>query len=132
MFRSLLLVLICSTFAVAIEPNRQVTTAQRQEYQQTYYRGGRQPIIYFGVRSTLTDRGCRIDSVQVNSPAWIAGLEVGDYITAVDGFQVGLIDDLSFPLHSEIRRASKSNGLKIDGIDRSDRSKFSFTIRWDE
>lgn len=131
MLRSMLLVLVSATVTLAVEPSRTVTTAQRQEYRETYYRGGRQPIIYFGVRTTMTDRGCRIDFVQTNSPAWIAGLEVGDYITHVDGYQVGIVDDLSYPFWSELRRAANKK-LMIDGMDGKNKTPFHFTVKWDE
>jgi predicted metalloprotease with PDZ domain len=57
-----------------------------------------------GVRATSTSSGVRIEEVFRNTPAWDWGLEQGDYILAVEGYPVGLIEGRTYSLDSEMRR----------------------------
>jgi hypothetical protein len=61
---------------------------------------------YLGVVSSLTNKGCLVEQVVAGSPAEQAGLQKGEFVTAVDGYRVGVIGKGLFSLPSEIRRSS--------------------------
>jgi predicted metalloprotease with PDZ domain len=66
-----------------------------------------------GVVAHTVANGARIMYVTKGSPAWEAGLEPGDVIVSVDGFTVGFIDGVEFPLQSEVRRIKGSGAFRI-------------------
>lgn len=61
---------------------------------------------FLGVRSVSTPAGVEIIDVLPNTPAAKAGLKPRDLILKVDGFEVGLMGGLEYPLQSEIRRSA--------------------------
>jgi C-terminal processing protease CtpA/Prc len=74
--------------------------------------GGRKPRYELGVRCQPTSRGLRVTHVVRNSPAWDLGLEVGDYITRVNGQRVGIVDGLVYPLANELQRSDGTVDLE--------------------
>jgi S1-C subfamily serine protease len=58
-----------------------------------------------GVYAVSTPRGVLITEVVSDQPAAQAGLQAGDLILKVDGYPVGIIQGVDYPLHSEVRRA---------------------------
>lgn len=63
-----------------------------------------------GVYAANTDTGVRITQVIPNSPAWQAGLERGDLIVTVDGYQIGYVNGRLYDLSSELQRRGGPNG----------------------
>lgn len=66
-----------------------------------------------GVSYGLIREGAYITDVAKDSPAWKAGLEKGDVIMKVDGYTIGIIDGLMFPLQSEVRRVRGTGSFEI-------------------
>ena len=56
-----------------------------------------------GVHAYNTDNGVVITNVLPRSPAWEAGLERGDVIVTVDGFQVGYVGGRLYSLGDELQ-----------------------------
>jgi S1-C subfamily serine protease len=54
-----------------------------------------------------------IAQVVAGTPAQQAGLQAGDLIQKVDGYAVGQIGGVDYPLHSEIRRARGVARLEV-------------------
>lgn len=67
-----------------------------------------------GVTSVVSGEGETIYTVAPGSPAARVGLEVGDLITFVDGYRVGVIEGNVYSLASEIRHTSGSCALQIN------------------
>ena len=63
-----------------------------------------------GVWANNTDTGVVITRVGPRSAAASAGLENGDRIVAIGGYQVGYVGDLLFPLGYELQRQADSRG----------------------
>jgi S1-C subfamily serine protease len=83
-----------------------------------------------GVRVVSTHRGVLVRDVAHGSPAARAGLEPGDLIVRVDGFEVGLVRGLEFPLQSELRRAGPVVMLEV--IDSRSRRPMTLEVRLEE
>ncbi|BBO31834.1 YbaY family lipoprotein [Lacipirellula parvula] len=66
-----------------------------------------------GVAIQNVDTGVVLTDVEAGMPAQQAGLENGDIIVNVDGFQVGYVEGALFDLGDEIRRRVDQNG-KVD------------------
>jgi uncharacterized lipoprotein YbaY len=66
-----------------------------------------------GVAIQNVDTGVVLTDVEAGMPAALAGLETGDIIVNVDGFQVGYVEGALFDLGDEIRRRVDQNG-KVD------------------
>lgn len=56
------------------------------------------------------DTGARVRQINRNSPAERAGLEVGDIIITVGGYQVGRVGGQTYTLEAELQRQADSNG----------------------
>lgn len=63
-----------------------------------------------GVAIQNVDTGVVLTDVEAGMPAQQAGLETGDIIVNVDGFQVGYVEGALFDLGDEIRRRVDQNG----------------------
>jgi C-terminal processing protease CtpA/Prc len=63
-----------------------------------------------GVFAYNTDTGVVVSRVIPHSAAWQAGLEPGDRIVAVAGFQVGYVGEFLFPLGAELQRNAGPRG----------------------
>ncbi|MGC3968491.1 MAG: PDZ domain-containing protein [Pirellulales bacterium] len=68
---------------------------------------------FLGVVSRAVDDGAVIQRVVERSAAWDLGLEAGDVVQAIDGFQVGVINGATYSLPSEIRRSGDKVELQI-------------------
>jgi S1-C subfamily serine protease len=68
---------------------------------------------FLGVACIQTERGALIVHVIADSPAAKLGLERGDRILEIDGYEVGMINGLSFTIESELRRARGPVTLKV-------------------
>jgi membrane-associated protease RseP (regulator of RpoE activity) len=68
---------------------------------------------FLGVASRPVADGVTVLRVVPDSSAWKLGIEAGDVIEAIDGFQVGLINGATFSLGSEIRRSGETVELRI-------------------
>lgn len=66
-----------------------------------------------GVAIQNVDTGVVLTDVEAGMPAKLAGLETGDIIVNVGGFQVGYVRGVLFDLGDEIRRRVDQNG-KVD------------------
>jgi predicted metalloprotease with PDZ domain len=66
-----------------------------------------------GVACRTVPNGALILHVLKDSPAYKVGIEAGDVILSVDGFTIGFIDGLEFPLQSEVRRVKGVGAFKI-------------------
>ncbi|MFM7844905.1 MAG: YbaY family lipoprotein [Planctomycetota bacterium] len=71
---------------------------------------GQAPIYRLGIMSRNTNTGVEIAQVMPNSVAQRAGLEAGDLIVAVAGYQVGLIGDRLFDIGDELSRRVDRRG----------------------
>lgn len=67
-----------------------------------------------GVTSVVSLYGETVHTVTPQSPADRAGLQIGDLISFVDGYRVGVIDGNVYSLASEIRHASGSCALQVN------------------
>jgi hypothetical protein len=63
-----------------------------------------------GVYASNTDTGVRITRVIPRTPAFQAGLERGDKIVTVDGYQIGFVKGRLYPLGEELQRRAGRNG----------------------
>jgi hypothetical protein len=63
-----------------------------------------------GVHAYNTDNGVVITNVLPRSPAWQAGLERGDVIVTIDGFQIGYVDRRLYPLGEELQHRAGPRG----------------------
>jgi hypothetical protein len=63
-----------------------------------------------GVWGYNTDSGVVITRVSPNSAATRIGLEAGDKIVSVGGYQIGYVGDLLYPLGFELQRQAGSRG----------------------
>ena len=63
-----------------------------------------------GVYTEDTPTGVTVTNVIRDTPAWDAGLEEGDTIITVDGYQVGYVDRRLYPLGEELQRRADRNG----------------------
>ncbi|MFN9912489.1 MAG: PDZ domain-containing protein, partial [Pirellulaceae bacterium] len=63
-----------------------------------------------GVQVRNTDTGVELVSIQSNSVAQRAGLEAGDIIINVAGYQVGYVGDRLYDVGEEIARRVQGNG----------------------
>jgi predicted metalloprotease with PDZ domain len=66
-----------------------------------------------GVIPRTVRDGALIVNVLPDSPAQKAGLEPGDVILSVDGYKVGVVAGLEYPLQSEVRRVKGVGAFKI-------------------
>lgn len=66
-----------------------------------------------GISTRNTPQGAVIMGVMPDSPAAKAGLNAGDVILSIDGFAVGIVDGLEYPVQSEIRRLKGSGKFKV-------------------
>ena len=63
-----------------------------------------------GVYAHYSDTGAVISRIVPGSPAQRNGLEAGDRIVSVNGYQVGWIGDRLYPLDSELQRRGGRDG----------------------
>jgi len=63
-----------------------------------------------GVRAYNTETGVVATRVVPGSAASRTGLESGDRIVSVDGFQVGFVEDMLYPLGEELQRRAGRGG----------------------
>lgn len=63
-----------------------------------------------GVYAYDTNTGVRITRVLPETPAWRAGLERGDQIITVDGYQIGIVNGRLYPLGEELQRRADREG----------------------
>ena len=63
-----------------------------------------------GVYAYYGDTGATVTQVAPNSPAQRAGLERGDLIVSVNGYQIGWIMDYLYPLDAELQRQAGFSG----------------------
>lgn len=63
-----------------------------------------------GVHAYNTDTGVVVTRVQSRGPAWQVGMERGDRIVSVNGFQVGWVQDQLYPLGDELQRQADRSG----------------------
>ena len=63
-----------------------------------------------GVYAVNTPTGVRVTRVLPGSPAWRVGLEHGDVIVTVDGYQVGYVRGRLYPLGEELQRRAGPRG----------------------
>jgi C-terminal processing protease CtpA/Prc len=68
-----------------------------------------------GVHAEYIGRGALITSILKDSPAAKAGFDRCDRILRIDGFEVGCIDGVLFPIQSELRRA-KGGKVSIEYV----------------
>lgn len=113
----------------AVEPSDSAKTTVKL-VPQRIAPGGRRPNWYLGVSVANTSNGCRVESVVRNSPAWFVGLEVGDYIAAVDSFPVGYLDQTLYTLASEFRRSDGKVDLLV--LDRRTRQYVDLAVSLDQ
>jgi len=77
-------------------------------------RGGRirpWPLTWrLGVYALNTSTGVRVTRTLPGTPAWNVGLERGDVIVAVDGYQVGYVKGRLYPLGEELQRRAGAHG----------------------
>ena len=66
-----------------------------------------------GVLSINSTQGETISELFPQTPAAAAGLQLGDVITSVDGFKVGMFEDNVYSLPSEIRRSQGQVKLTV-------------------
>lgn len=69
-----------------------------------------QPRWRLGVFAVNTATGVRITRVLPESPAWRVGLERGDVIVTVNGYQVGDVKGRTYPLGDELQRRAGPRG----------------------
>jgi membrane-associated protease RseP (regulator of RpoE activity) len=65
---------------------------------------------WLGVYAYNTSTGVRVTRVVPDSPAWDAGLESGDRIVTVDGYQVGYVNGRLYSLGEELDRSAGPRG----------------------
>jgi C-terminal processing protease CtpA/Prc len=63
-----------------------------------------------GVYAYNSDTGVIITRVVRGTPAWKEGLEPGDVIVTVGGYQVGIVDNLVYTLGEELQLRADRNG----------------------
>lgn len=63
-----------------------------------------------GVYAYNTSTGVVLSRVVPHSPAWNAGLEPGDRIVTVTGYQVGYVNRVLYPLGEELQARAGRNG----------------------
>jgi S1-C subfamily serine protease len=63
-----------------------------------------------GVYAVNTPTGVRVTRVLPGTPAWSIGLEHGDVIITVNGYQVGYVRGRLYPLGEELQRRAGSRG----------------------
>jgi len=63
-----------------------------------------------GVYAVNTPTGVRVTRVLPGSPAWGIGLEHGDVIVTVNGYQVGYVRGRLYPLGEELQRRAGPRG----------------------
>jgi hypothetical protein len=74
------------------------------------WRPPRAPSWRLGVYANNTNTGVRVTRVVPRSPAWQAGLETGDRIVTVDGYQVGYVNGRLYSLGEELDRQAGPRG----------------------
>ena len=65
-----------------------------------------------GVAVDMMEVGARVRSVDRGSPGDTAGLEIGDIIVTVAGFQVGLVDGRTYRLEDELQRQADRTDMR--------------------
>ncbi len=63
-----------------------------------------------GVFAANTDTGVRVTRVIPGTPAQQAGLERGDTIVTIDGYQIGYVNGRPYPLGEELQRRAGRTG----------------------
>jgi PDZ domain len=63
-----------------------------------------------GVQVRYLETGARITRVFPNTPAWRYGLEPGDVIVAIDGYQIGYVKRRLYDLPSELNMRARRSG----------------------
>ncbi len=111
---------LLAMFAVGVLPG-----SVQAQGKKTLIPEGRYPKL--GVSYVMQSNGAVITSVVKDSPAWKAGLEIGDQIIRVDGYTIGIIDGSLFTLSSEIRRA-QGGTVRLDIQDRRTNRVMSITV----
>jgi len=85
-----------------------------------------------GVWAYNTDNGVVVTRVAPDSPAARRGLERGDRIVSVGGYQVGYVGDLLYPLGYEVRRQADARGevlLLVQNV--RDKELLNLTVQLD-
>jgi|GEM_PF-3452504 len=68
----------------------------------------------FGARGTNQPTGVVITAVTPGTPAQLAGIEVRDQIITVNGYQVGIVDGVTYDLEREVwSRAQRGRGVTL-------------------
>ncbi|MCA9319058.1 PDZ domain-containing protein [Candidatus Saccharibacteria bacterium] len=63
-----------------------------------------------GVQVQYMETGARITRVIPSTPAWRFGLEPGDVVVAIDGFQIGYVKGRLYDLPSELHARARRTG----------------------
>jgi C-terminal processing protease CtpA/Prc len=63
-----------------------------------------------GVYAVNTSTGVRVTRSLPGTPAWNVGLERGDVIVSVNGYQVGYVQGRLYPLGEELQRRAGPRG----------------------
>lgn len=66
--------------------------------------------LVLGVQVRYLETGARITRVIPNTPAWRFGLETGDVIVAIDGYQIGYVRGRLYDLPSELNARARRMG----------------------
>jgi PDZ domain len=66
--------------------------------------------LILGVQVRYLDTGARIVRVLPNTPAWRYGLEPGDVVVAIDGYQIGYVNHRLYDLQSELNARVRHTG----------------------
>lgn len=86
-----------------------------------------------GITADTAEIGVRIRDVQSRSPAERAGLERGDLIINVDGYQVGRVGGRDYPLDRELdARADSSGRVRLLVQNRRNNQLLNIDVRLDQ
>lgn len=66
--------------------------------------------LMLGVQVRYLETGARITRVFPNTPAWRYGLETGDAIVSIDGYQIGYVKGQLYDLQSELNARARRMG----------------------
>jgi predicted metalloprotease with PDZ domain len=110
-FKLMIVMVACAIAATSVLGQQPKSVAAKTEGVPVFLPEGRNSKL--GIVAKTEVNGARILYVVKDTPAYHAGLEAGDVILSVDGFPVGLIDGVEYPVQSEIRRVKGTGIFKI-------------------